>query len=181
MPMPVSIATTEIGSARLHYDAGYGRTDRDRWGGQLEQLNFAAQVPDFTPAGENLTAAPDTLAFVHLEAADRSLAPQERMAKLYARFLDERQAPVANGLVMRQFASDSPYGREDLYFTPPEGRVFTARCTRPARPPDGLPETCLFYLRVNGLDAQIRFSPVLLPQWEPLSAGARALIERIAR
>mgnify|MGYP003350395993 CR=1 FL=1 len=116
-----------------------------------------------------------------LQASDRSVDPSERMEKLYGRFLERDVWTHPGGLFMRRFENASPYEREDLYFAPPEGRRFAARCVRPAQPPDGLPNMCVSEFRQRGLDAQIRFSPDLLPDWERLHEGSRALIEQMAR
>ena len=101
--------------------------------------------------------------------------------KLYARFLEQTAWNNPGGLIMRRFEKGSPYEREDLYLAPPEGRIFAARCMRPSQPPDGLPNTCITEFRLRGLDAQLRFVPDLLPEWERLMDGARGLIESLAR
>ena len=176
-----SFATARIGEATVRYSVAYGRSPGDREGGRLDQLNLAARFPDFSPAGGDLTARPDSIVFIRLDPADPSLPPEERMDKLYARFLEPDEWSNPGGLMMRRFEPTSPFGREELYYAPPEGRLFTARCTRPAQPPDGLPETCLHDFRVGKLDVQIRFSPELLPEWEALSESARALARRVVQ
>lgn len=175
---PVSV---RLGAARLRVEPAYVRDSEDRRGGALDRLDIAARFPNFAPAGGGSARADDNLVFIRLEEADASLAPEERAAKLYVRFLETEQWSNPGGLAMRRFEPGSPYEHEELYYTPPEGRLFAARCTRPRQPPDGLAETCLFDLRINGVDAHVRFSPELLAEWERLSRGARALVERLTR
>ena len=102
------------------------------------------------------------LIFLTLRPEDETADPADRTEKLYARFLQSDVWQEDGGLVMRRFETGSPYGREELHFVPPEGRIFAARCMRPMQPPSELPSTCLSALRLDGLDIDIRFSPTLL-------------------
>jgi len=97
------------------------------------------------------------------------------MSLLYARFLESDVLETEEGLLKRAFQDGSPYDGEDLYFDPPEGRAFAARCARPTTPPDGLPETCIAAFRESGADVEMRFTSSLLPHWEKLTEGARGL------
>lgn len=175
------MATAQLGEVRVRYDPAYGRSTEDRDGGRLDRLDIAVRLPGFEPAGADTKSKPENLVFIRIEAADGSLAPEERMDKLYVRFLEPEQWTHPAGLVMRRFEPGSPYEREELYFAPPEGRLFTARCTRPAQPPDGIPETCISDIRTSGLDAHIRFAPDALLDWERLVGVVRALLERMTR
>jgi hypothetical protein len=178
---PTSVVA-EIGSTRVHYDPAYGRGTDERNGGKLDRLDLTMRFPSFAPAGlDASTKSNEPLLFLRIEDGDQTLPPEERAAKLYVRFLEPEQWTNPGGLVMRRFQAESPYEREELYFAPPEGRLFAARCTRPRQPPDGLPETCINDIRVNGLDVHMRFSPEMLPEWEPMVQGARALVERMTR
>ena len=169
-----------ICETRLRLAPGLARFPIVRRGGLLERLDLAVSFPDFRPAGDRASAGKAAL-FITLSAADRAVEPADRPTTLYARFLAEEIVERADGLAMRRFQPGSPYEFEDLYIAPPEGRAFAARCTRPKQPPDGLPETCLTDLRLGGLDAQLRYAPELLPRWELLVSGARALIETMKR
>ncbi len=175
------LAVAVIGPATLRYDPAYGRASDDINGGRLDRLDIAARFPSFAPAGPDPLAGGAPVVFLRIEEADPVLPPEDRTAKLYERFLEPEQWSNPGGLVMRRFEAGSPYEREELYYAPPEGRLFAARCTRPRQPPDGLPESCIGDLRVNGLDVHARFTPDLLADWERLSAGARALVERMSR
>ena len=168
---------TWIGETRLAVPPAYARLPIGRAGGVQEQLALAATFPGFEAPRDG---APP-LVFLTLAASDRTVDPADRPATLYARFLEEERVERPDGLLMRRFQAGSPYEFEDLYIAPPEGRAFAARCTRPREKPDGLAETCLTDLRIGALDAQLRYAPDLLPQWDALMTGARALIEGMKR
>ena len=178
-----------IGPSRLVFAPGYARLPSARRGGRFERLDLAASFPKFAPAGEVTEASPSLdlaergarTVFLTLTQADNTVDPAERPVKLYARFLEKEEWSHPGGLVMRRFSPGSPFDNEDLYIAPPEGRLFSARCMRPAVSPDGLPDTCIHEFRVNGLNAQLRFAPALLADWESLSEGARRLVEGMAR
>ena len=119
--------------------------------------------------------------YLNLREQEKSIDPAERPARLYVRFLETEQWTHPGGLIMRHFESSSPFGREDLYMAPPEGRVFAARCIRPQQPPDGLPNTCIAEMRLQGLDLRMRFSPELLSDWERITLGVRGLVHSLVR
>jgi hypothetical protein len=173
-------ADTAIGGTRLRVHAAYLRPGATP-GPSADRVDLVLRFPDFAPAGAAPPRDPAAFFVLALQASDRSVDPSERMEKLYGRFLERDVWTHPGGLFMRRFENASPYEREDLYFAPPEGRRFAARCVRPAQPPDGLPNMCVSEFRQRGLDAQIRFSPDLLPDWERLHEGSRALIEQMAR
>lgn len=174
-------AVARVGQTRLVYETDFARSDAARQGGVLDALDLAARFPGFLPAGGDFLTKPESILFLDIEAAADGVAPEDRMARLYARFLDNEPWSNPGGLVMRRFTQDSPYTGEDLYYAPPEGRFFAARCTRPPQPPDGAPESCLYDLREGALDVHLRFQPALLPEWEAISGGTRALLHRIQR
>ena len=171
-----------LGAVRLTYPAAMARTGDGRKGGALDALDLVAALPDFrvSPPQRPGLAQP-ALIFITLRAQEATPDPAGRPVQLYARFLSRESWSEAGGLTMRRFEPGSPYGREDLYIAPPEGRAFSARCTRPADPPDGLPETCLGDMRLKGLDVQFRFSPAQLPEWEAIKAGMEKLVDAIAK
>lgn len=176
-----------LGGARLVVPRGHLRFAGDS--GRLDRLDLAARFPDFGPAGAASPApapSPDgerdeTLVFLTLTPNDGSLDPAERPTRLYARFLDPAVWTHPGGLLMRRFQPGAPYEKEELYIAPPEGRAFFARCPVPGSATDGLPDFCMTEFRVDGVDAQMRFSGALLSDWERLADGARALIRRMAR
>ena len=176
-----TLVEAQIGSANLLYPRAYARFGAGRAGGQLDQLELAANFPDFAPVPANAPAtATDATLFLSLAPADTMVSPDERMSKLYARFLEPDVWSDEGGLLMRRFRAASPYEREELYFAPPDGRAFSARCPRPSQPPDGLPDSCLATFRHGSLDVNLRFARALVPQWEKLMDGTRALAARFA-
>ena len=177
---PPSYVETTIGETLLRIHQSYARPGELTAGG-LERVDIIARFPDFRAAGASFARDAQDVVYLRLQPQDQSLEPSERTMKLYARFLEQTAWNNPGGLIMRRFEKGSPYEREDLYLAPPEGRIFAARCMRPSQPPDGLPNTCITEFRLRGLDAQLRFVPDLLPEWERLMDGARGLIESLAR
>jgi hypothetical protein len=173
---------SRIGELRLVYQAAYARFPGGRVGGQIDSLDIAATFPDLKPAGDATLPldAPagkaPSMVFLSIGRAERKVDPAEIVPTLYARFLDPEIVETDAGLLMRAFQEGSPYDGEDLYFAAPEGRAFSARCAKPTVPPDGLPETCIAAFREGGADVDMRFTTALLPQWEKLAEGGRALV-----
>jgi hypothetical protein len=179
-----------IGDAMLAYPAAYARHHLAGAAGRLDRLDLAATFPDFRPAGEASSRrdadAQDqgagAVVFLTLTPDDKSLDPADRPTRLYAPFLDDIGVTQEGGLVKRRFQADTPYDGEDLYFTPPEGRSFWARCPRERAAASRAPaEPCTTELRWNGLTVALRFAPTLLPQWERMVGGARALLDSMRR
>src|SRR3954471_8952281 len=80
-----------------------------------------------------------------------ALSPEQRSATIYPRYLDQAATMPEDGLTIRMFRSDTPYGSEDLYSA--TSPALTARCTR-----DGAtPGMCLSERRVDGADLIFRF------------------------
>lgn len=172
-----------VGKQQLSLPISYLRPPADD--GAIE---LAAFFPDFSPAGrfDDVDAHTDLeerfqrLVFLELRPADRSVDPTDRVTRLYLRFLNETSWSHPGGLVARAFEPGSPYEGDELFYTPPDGREFAARC-RKADPDRKTPNTCIAILRSGDIDAQLRFSSGLLSQWQDLVAGARGLIETARR
>ncbi|MEI2734448.1 MAG: hypothetical protein V9G24_06270 [Rhodoblastus sp.] len=179
-----ALVVSSIGDVTLAYAPAYARFGGGRSGGRFDTLELAATFPDFRPAGDSVTPLAEAdgsgktaLVFFTFARADRKMDPADMVGLLYARFLEPGVEETEEGLIRRAFQDGSPYQGEDLYFAPPEGRAFAARCARPTVPSDGLPETCLSLFREGGLDISIRFGRPLLARWERLAPGARALAQ----
>lgn len=172
-----------IGNDRFDFDSRYMEPERDD--GVVE---LAAFFPDFAPAAatDDISAHTDIderfqrLVFVELSPADEKLDPVERTERLYLRFLSETSWSHPGGLVARAFEPGSPFEGDELFFVPPTGRQFAARCHR-SDPSRDLPNTCIAIIRGGAVDAQIRFSADLLSQWEDVSKGVRGLIAAARR
>ena len=172
---------TYVGNVRLRLPSAYARFPIGRRGGMHDRLDLAAFAPSLQPAGDAAASTRNDLVFITLTRAEPTVDPADRPVKLYARFLEEESWSEPSGLLLRRFQAGSPYAFEDLYIAPPEGRAFSARCTRVREKPDGLPETCLTDLRIGGLDAQLRYAPDLLPQWQALIDSAQRFIGGMIR
>ena len=173
-PVLISVA-----GVSLRVDPKLARVRADLANRALEELDLALAMPDFSPAGVRANAMPmEKLIFLTLRRADEKIEPREKPAKLYARFLEPTVEVHPAGLILRRFEPGGPYDREALYMTPPEGRVFWARCM-PAGPTGATPATCLSEARIAGLDIRLRFAPESLGAWEALTAGVVRVVERM--
>lgn len=179
-----TLVASTVGDVTLVYAPAYARFGGGQAGGRFETLELAATFPDFRPAGESVAplaeadgSGKNALVFFSFARPDRKMDPADMVGLLYSRFLEPAVEETEEGLIKRAFQDGSPYQGEDLYFAPPEGRAFAARCARPTVPADGLPETCLSVFREGGLDISIRFGRPLLTRWEKLAPGARALAQ----
>lgn len=108
--------------------------------------------------------------------ADGSTPPAERPNLLYARFLTAATVAADGGLVRREFRAGSPFEGEALYLSPPQGRLFAARCPIPV-PGKASEGRCIAEFRMGDLDLLATFEPALLPHWDTLSKAARRLVE----
>ena len=140
------------------------------WPGEAAGTSFSVAWPAL--AGHLSAGEPAEPVFVSIRRADPALAPADRPAVLYGRFVSVEASAGAGGLIRRRFRDGSPFEGEDLFVAPPDGRAFWARCPTPARAA-GAPGRCLTEMRLGDADVQIRFSPALLPRWETLRAALR--------
>jgi hypothetical protein len=128
------------------------------------------RIPFRAPTGNE--GDPDESIVVSWRPADGSLAPAERPAVLYARFISPEASRSERGLIRRRFRDGTPYEGEDLFVAPPDGRGFWARC--PTAPAQGDSSgRCLSEMRFGGRDVQLRFAPALLARWEVLAGAVR--------
>ncbi|SFI34718.1 hypothetical protein [Bradyrhizobium sp. Gha] len=101
--------------------------------------------------------------FLSIAAHHDALSPEQRTATIYPHYLDQSVTTPADGLTMRPFRSDTPYGSEDLYSA--TSPALTARCTRDA----ATPGMCLSERRVDGADLTFRFPRSWLSQWRDVA------------
>jgi hypothetical protein len=172
-PIPVS-----IGNASFRIPRDYVRAGAMPRPGAQDRVDLVLAFPGMAPAG-SLPPGPDGRIYLALLREDGVLDPAERVNEIYGRFFEPDIWQNPGGLLLRRFAADSPYGDEELFLSPPDGRIFAARCRKPPPRADGMRgagigDACLWRFRTNGADVQVRFSPDLLPQWEALAEGARA-------
>jgi hypothetical protein len=108
---------------------------------------------------------------VALSLSDGSMAPADRPAQLYARFLAPEATSIEGGLIRRAFRAGTPYENEEFYLAP-DGRAFAARCLTAAGG-EGLATACMTELRLGKLDLRVRFAPDLLDAWEDMATALR--------
>ncbi|MGD1016844.1 MAG: hypothetical protein ABR863_10470 [Roseiarcus sp.] len=184
---PPRFVAVTLGAERLTLASAY-LAGAARRGGATDALELAAFFPDFSPAGDlsDVTADADLaerfqrIVFVTARPSEATLDPAERTVRLYQRFLDENSWSHPGGLIARAFLDGSPFEGDELFYVPPEGREFAARCRRPD-PRRKTPNTCISDFRLGALDVEMRFSAALLAEWASLKAGARGLIEAARR
>lgn len=182
---PTSIAAS-IDGVHFSYPAAYARDGATRMGGALDRLAFLTVFPDFAPAP---AASPDpqrrdaqaldpTLVFIAIAPRDETIDPAERPSHLYARFLESEVFAAPGGLMLRRFEAGSPYELEQLYLAPPDGAVFFARCPKREAGFMGA-AACIWALRRDNLDVEVRFAPALLEHWSRIVEGTRGYLRSI--
>jgi hypothetical protein len=113
---------------------------------------------------EEMTQPIDRI-FLSIAAHHNAMAPDTRANSIYPRYLEPASTARPDGLVMRAFRTDSPYGGEDFYLagTP----AITARCTRD----NATPGMCLSERRIDGADLTFRFPRSWLAQWQDVAGS----------
>ena len=180
---PVRASVVSVGDVRLTVPPSYLHA-----GSNDDRAELVARFPDFRPAARtddvtaktNLDDRFQRLVFLDLKPADGPIDPSDRMARLYERFLSETSWTHPGGLVARAFEPDSPFAGDELFYAPPEGRAFAARCRKPDQAAR-TPVTCTTSFRTGTMDVDVRFSASLLSDWERLDAGAKGLVETLRR
>ncbi|MGL4634840.1 MAG: hypothetical protein ACRCWF_02570 [Beijerinckiaceae bacterium] len=183
-PVVAGVVPVTIENLRLSVPQTYFRSGILPRSVAVERIDLVAKFPAMAAAGIPTKAsagklAPDQrqLVFLAIMRGDGVIDPAERPQDIYGRFLEPDVWDNPGGLIMRRFAADSPYGDEELFMSPPDGRRFAARCRKPGKTTEEIGETCLWRFRRSGADIQIRFSPDLLTQWEILEQGLAGLLK----
>lgn len=179
----LEIVPVTIDQLRLNIPQGFLRGGAVPSTGTSERVDLIVHFPDMDAAGvppatttDMAALNPRHLLFLAILRGDGILDPAERPNELYGRFLEPDTWQNPGGLLLRRFEASSPYGDEELFLAPPDGRVFTARCRKPGKTTASIGETCVWRFRQNGADIQLRFSPDLLPQWETMAMGVGKLL-----
>ncbi len=187
-PLQVIIGTANLAVPRALVPFADMRRD-----GVSDHLDLAFTFPDFAPlqldrrvlAGASEKNVNAHALFLVLTPADAAVAPADRVVMLYTRFLGSDTTHEDYGLEMRHFELNSPYGGEDLYYAPPEGRAFAARCpvSNPAAKAveTSLSESCIAEFRTKSLDVQMRFLPILLPQWRVMTEKVQDIVGKMIK
>ena len=165
--LPVS-----VGGTLFNLPVNAIRMKIQRHTGPQERIDLDFLYPSLQPPGspkhvtaETVEAAVQSIdrIFLSLTAHHDALSPEQRTATIYPRYLDPAAASPADGLTMRMFRSDTPYGSEDLYSA--ASPALTARCTRDA----ATPGMCLSERGVGGADLTFRFPRSWLSRWHEVA------------
>jgi hypothetical protein len=112
---------------------------------------------------------------VTLEPRDGRSALEDRLAPIYANFLEEK-GEQDGALTRRRFRADSPYADSELLVSA-EGKVI--RCD--TRPSLLGPIICERFIPLSdGVIARIRFASERLPEWRDIEETARTLLAEFA-
>ncbi|WP_092028343.1 hypothetical protein [Bradyrhizobium sp. OK095] len=161
--LPVS-----IGGTLFNLPVTAIRMKIQRHSGPQERIDLDFLYPSLEPPGApkhvtadavETTMQPIDRIFLSIAAHHDALAPEQRTATIYPRYLDQAATTLEDGLTMRMFRAETPYGSEDFYSA--ASPALTARCTR-----DGAtPGMCLSERRVGSADLTFRFPRSWLSQW----------------
>lgn len=175
--LPRTTVTVAFGPATLDLPAAWLNLAARRTEQPVERLDLRMSLKDLEGEHGAGTSKDATPVFVALLPQDGAIPPADRPTLLYARFLSADATAGAGGLIHRQFRAGTPYEGEELVLAPPDGRAFAARCAPPV-PASETGGTCLAELRFARMDAQVRFAPGLLPDWERLVGALKRRFDR---
>lgn len=153
-----------------------------RHSGPQERIDLDFLYPSLEPPGapkhvtaDSVEAAVQSIdrIFLSIAAHHDALAPEQRTATIYPRYLDRAATMPEEGLTMRMFRAETPYGSEDLYSA--ASPALTARCTRDA----ATPGMCLSERRVGGADLTFRFPRSWLSQWRDVAEAMEKLTAQL--
>ena len=153
-----------------------------RHSGPQERIDLDFLYPSLEPPGAPKHVTADTVEtavqsidriFLSIAAHHDALAPEQRTATIYPRYLDQAATQPEEGLTMRMFRADTPYGSEDLYSA--ASPALAARCTRDA----ATPGMCLSERRVGGADLTFRFPRSWLSQWRDVAEAMEKLTAQL--
>lgn len=150
-----------------------------RHSGPQERIDLDFLYPSLEPPGapKHVTVEealqPNDRIFLSIAAHHDALAPEQRTATIYPRYLEPSATTPQDGLTMRPFRSDTPYGTEDFYSA--SSPALAARCTRDA----ATPGMCLSERRVGGADLTFRFPRKWLSQWRDVAEAMDRLTAQL--
>ncbi len=165
--LPVS-----IGGTLFNVPTEAIRMKIQRHTGPQERIDLDFLYPSLEPPGAPKHVTADTIEtamqpidrlFLSISAHHDALSPELRLTTIYPRYLDQAAISPEDGLTMRMFRTDTPYGGEDLFSA--TSPALNARCTRDA----ATPGMCLSERRVDGADLTFRFPRSWLSQWREVA------------
>ncbi|WP_439368975.1 hypothetical protein ACRQ5Q_16555 [Bradyrhizobium sp. PMVTL-01] len=175
--LPVS-----VGGTLFNLPVAAIRMKIQRHSGPQERIDLDFLYPSLEPPGAPRHVTADTVEtavqsidriFLSIAAHHDALSPEQRTATIYPRYLDQAATQPEDGLTMRIFRGDTPYGSEDLYSA--ASPALTARCTRDA----ATPGMCLSERRVGGADLTFRFPRSWLSQWREVIEAMEKLTAQL--
>jgi hypothetical protein len=155
-----------------------------RRGGAVDHADLVMHWPTLEGYSEALAAdfmdgspaAP--IVYATLARRETALDAGERLEALYSRFFIGEPLPAPAGLTARRLDPDSGFGGEIVYYGPPEGGRFVARCLPQSTPE--VPATCLRDIPVGRtLSLLYRFNRDLVADWRALDTGMAAVAATI--
>lgn len=184
-----SIDTTPVrltvGGLALSVPVNHIETTSARAGGLREAVNLFALYPSMRGYSRKDAAlfadnAPQS-AVIHLllRADPNSLAPEERLARIYLPHVTAAEgAPGPFGLVRFAFRPDSPYAREDLYVADAAPGPLLFLCQRAQ--PDLPSPNCIATAPplAENLSFSWRFKRTHLPHWREMAAQVNGLMTK---
>ncbi|MFT4120098.1 hypothetical protein [Bradyrhizobium sp.] len=175
--LPVS-----IGGTLFNVPTAAIRMKIQRHSGPQERIDVDFLYPSLEPPGAPKRVTADTVEeamqpvdriFLSIAAHHDALSPEQRVGTIYPRYLDQAATMPLDGLTMRMFRAETPYGSEDLYSS--TDPALTARCTRDA----STPGMCLSERRVDGADLTFRFPRSWLSQWREVAEAMDRLTTQL--
>ena len=154
-------------------------------GGAVKQADLVLHWPTLEGYAPSLAAdfrdgSPSApLIYATISERTSALDAGSRLDNIYTRYFvgDPLTAPA--GLTARALAVDSGYAGEVVYYGPPAGARFVARCL--AEPTADGPATCIRDIPLGrNLTLLYRFSRDLMGDWQALDAGMRALAAKLS-
>ena len=175
--LPVS-----VGGTLFNLPTSAIRMKIQRHSGPQERIDVDFLYPSLEPPGTpkhitadsvDATMQPIDRIFLSIAAHHNELSPEQRTATIYPRYLDQAATTPEDGLTVRMFRTDTPYGNEDLYSG--ASPALAARCTRDA----ATPGMCLSERRVDGADLTFRFPRSWLSQWRDVAEAMDKLTAQL--
>ena len=109
------LVRAELAGVKFLYDSAFARDDATAGGGLSDRLAFLVSFPSFGPP----SPTGGQIIQITLSPVEDVLDPQDRPAKLYARFLTAEALEGPGGLVLREFEPDSPFNRKNCCWRRP--------------------------------------------------------------
>ncbi|MGY4623639.1 hypothetical protein ACVWY3_001395 [Bradyrhizobium sp. USDA 4486] len=175
--LPVS-----VGGTLFNLPAAAIRMKIQRHTGPQERIDLDFLYPSLEPPGAPKHVTADTVdvalqsidrIFLSIAAHHEALSPEQRTSTIYPRYLDQAATQPEDGLTIRMFRAETPYGSEELYTA--ASPALTARCTRDA----ATPGMCLSERRVGGADLTFRFPRSWLSQWREVAEAMEKLTAQL--